>query len=229
MTEQDKRKSPLVGVLITVIIIAIVVVWAVVKPKPVKPTSQEQVNRRDYNESVVEHPATKPLIGSTDDSGLLTGFQPGLREVIQMAKTWGPAFESWIGKPAPDFNLTDLTGKQHQLSDYLGKDVIVIFWATWGGSCRMEIPDLIELRNTISGDKLAMLAISNEGPALLEKFVAQRKINYTVFSNKEALPAPFSLVNSIPCSFFVDPEGKIKLATIGMMSLEEIKAILQVR
>jgi len=94
--------------------------------------------------------------------------------------------------------------------------------------CRMEIPDLIELRKTVGEDKLAMLAISNEKPDLVKGFVAKQKINYTVLlSNPRTMPGPFNAVNAIPCSFFIDAKGKIKLATVGMLSLDEIKAILQ--
>jgi peroxiredoxin len=92
----------------------------------------------------------------------------------------------------------------------------------------MEIPHLITLRNTISEDKLAILAISNEPAAKVKKFAADRKINYTVFSyNTLALPAPYSWVDGIPTTFFIDTKGKIKLAAVGAISASEIKAILR--
>jgi peroxiredoxin len=91
----------------------------------------------------------------------------------------------------------------------------------------MQFPGLIELRKTISREKLAMLAISNENLALVKRFVAQQKINYTVLTNPGTMPGPFDTIKFIPCSFFVDPQGKIKLATSGLLSLREIKAILQ--
>jgi peroxiredoxin len=91
----------------------------------------------------------------------------------------------------------------------------------------MQISGLIELRKTISREKLAMLAISNENLALVKRFVAQQKINYTVLTDPGTMPGPFNTVNAIPCSFFIDAKGKIKLATVGMLSLDEIKAILR--
>ena len=97
-----------------------------------------------------------------------------------------------------------------------------------------DSPHLIALRNTIGEDKLAMLAISYKStfpPETTEKvkdFVKQTKINYTVFSTDTGtMPLPFSSISGIPCSFFIDSEGKIKLATEGLLSLGEIKAILQ--
>jgi len=96
----------------------------------------------------------------------------------------------------------------------------------------MEVPDLIELRRTVGEDKLAMLAISNERPDVVKKFVADRGINYTVLLDRGNMPAPFGVMRiyrttGIPCSFFIDAEGKIKLATSGLLSLAEIKAVLQ--
>ncbi|UCC96653.1 MAG: DUF4432 family protein [Phycisphaerales bacterium] len=150
-----------------------------------------------------------------------------LDEIIAAARTWRPGYETWYGKPAPDFALTDLAGKEHKLRDYKGKDVLIIFWATWCGPCRMEIPHLIDLRKTIGEDELAMLAISNEASPLVKKFTEQAQINYTVVLDRGSLPEPYSTIRAIPSSFFIDREGNIKLATTGLVSLDEIKAILQ--
>ncbi|MHC4323851.1 MAG: TlpA family protein disulfide reductase, partial [Planctomycetota bacterium] len=156
-----------------------------------------------------------------------TGSGPKLEDIIKAAKTWGPSFQPWYGKASPDFTLTDIEGKKHKLSDYKGKDVLIVFWATWCGPCRMEIPHLIELRNTASKDDLAILAISNERPEVVKKFVAQSKMNYTILLDPGVLPAPYNAIRAIPSSFFIDSEGKIKVASTGLVSLEEIKAIFE--
>jgi peroxiredoxin len=150
-----------------------------------------------------------------------------LKDVVGAAKTWGPAFTSWYGKPAPDFVFTDIKGKKHKLSDYHGKDIMIIIWATWCGPCKQEIPHLIELRDTIGEDKLAMFAFSNENPDLVKRFAAQAKMNYTVVADVSNMTSPYVDVNAIPSSFFIDSDGKIKLATTGVLSLSDIKAILE--
>ncbi len=213
MPEQNKKQTRLWPViLISAIILVAVVIWAIVKQQPAEQTHAE--HHHIFENSKFEIP------------------EASLNDIIKAARTWGPAHESWFGKPAPDFTLTDVNGKQHKLSGYRGKSVLVIFWATWCPPCKIEIPDLIELRNTVSEDTLAMLAISNEDPALVKKFIAEWRMNYTVLLDKGNMPTPFGFMrvyrtSGVPCSFFIDAEGKIKFATAGLISLDEIKAILQ--
>ena len=151
-----------------------------------------------------------------------------LQNIVNSAQTWDVAFTSWYGKSAPEFMVKDINGKSYKLGDYKGKNVLVVFWATWCPPCNMEIPHLKELRNAIGEDKLEILAISNEDPELVKNFAVDKKINYTVVSTAETiLPPPFSGVNSIPTSFYIDKNGVIKLATEGLVSFEEAKAIIQ--
>jgi peroxiredoxin len=203
---------------------------------------KQPVHKEQVEQSQIENnnkPSSSVQTGESPDKlvkpeAAIANPKTSLMDVIRLARTWQPAYTSWFGQKAPNFTLTDIIGKKHTLSDYRGKDVIIIFWATWCGPCKAELPHLIALRNLIGEDKLAMLAISYitpfppENTEKVKDFVKQNKINYTVFSiDRSTIPLPFSQVTSIPCSFFIDPEGKIKLATEGLLSLGEIKAILQ--
>ena len=218
MSEQDKKQRSIwLAVIVSAIILVVVVIWSVVKQRPAE---------QPFAEHHHEHTPLELSGEGTDDANLPN---PGIKDIITAARRWQPAYEPWFGKTAPDFTLTDINGKKHKLSDYHGKDVMITFWATWCPPCLMEIPNLITLRNIISEDKLAMLAISREDPDLLKKFAADRKINYTILHDLGTMPLPFSLTNAIPCSFFIDADGKIKLAAIGLISLGEIKAILRAK
>ncbi|MHC4346579.1 MAG: redoxin domain-containing protein, partial [Planctomycetota bacterium] len=78
--------------------------------------------------------ATEPPVNNTPPEPT-TAPKVRLEDVIRGATGWGPVFQSWNGKPAPDFTVTDLEGKKHKLSDYRGKDVMLVFWATWCRPC----------------------------------------------------------------------------------------------
>ena len=78
-----------------------------------------------------------------------------------------PKYDSpFMGKPAPAFKLDDLSGKKVSLDSYKGKAVLINFWATWCGPCKIETPWLIDLRNKYAGQGFEVLGISTEGDDL---------------------------------------------------------------
>jgi peroxiredoxin len=235
MAEQNKQANIWTAVIISAAILAAATIVAGCKKEPAEPSDTVPQHHHDHNDH--KHPPFEPAVKSTNEPvepNTKPAVSPkiSLSDVIRSARTWRPAYTSWYGKTAPDFTLTDLDGKEHKLSDYRGKDVMLVFWATWCPPCMFEIPHLIALRNTVSEDKLAILAISNQKPNLVKKSVAQKKINYVVLLEKNNMPAPFGVLRiykttGIPCSFFINPDGKIKLATSGLLSLGYMKAILE--
>jgi len=220
MTERSKQTSPKLMKVICVLVLASLVIWVGCKKQPAGQADAERPPQPEpVNTSGDEFP--KPDVGPP------SGPKVSLNDVIKAAKTWDPSFTTWFGKPAPDFSLTDITGKEHKLSDYRGKDIVLMFWATWCPTCRAELPHLIELRDKNPAEKLAVLAVSRENATLLERFVAREKINFPVISSTVAMPVPYGLVQYIPSTFFIDPQSKIKLAATGVVPLDDIKAVLR--
>jgi peroxiredoxin len=220
------------------------VIFAGCKDNPARPPDNPAVVQNDPPRPPVTADPPEPAVTTdppvaTDPPVNNTPPEPTpapkvrLDDVIRNAMGWGPVFQSWNGKPAPDFTVTDLEGKKHKLSDYRGRDVMLVLWATWCRPCIVEIPHLIAFQNVVGKDKLAVLAISYVTPINSEQkirsFVAQNdRINYTVCAVAESkMPEPYNMIQGIPSSFFIDPEGKIKLATSGLLSLGYMKAILQ--
>ena len=142
------------------------------------------------------------------------------------------------GKPAPAFTLEDLGGKKVSLADYKGKAVLINFWATWCGPCKIETPWLVELRNQYAGQGFEVLGISTEGDdlapddkaawvkekAAIAKFVKEEKMPYPVLINGDSLSKPYGGLDSMPTSFYVDRNGTIVAAQMGLTSKDDMEA-----
>jgi len=152
---------------------------------------------------------------------------PSLLDIVKRRRTWDPKWIDSYGKPAPDFEFIGVDGKKIKLSDYNGKNVLLMFWATWCGPCLVEIPHLIELRKNFSRDELAILAVSSEHPNTVKRFAENRRINYTVGTQQSLGPKPFADVEYLPSAFYIDKQGRIKLGTQGVVSLAESTAIIK--
>lgn len=156
-----------------------------------------------------------------------------LDDIITGAQSWEAVYRSWYGKPAPDFTAIDLDGNKHNLSDYKGKKVLLVFWATWCPPCRAEVPDLKELHTKIKDKDMIVLAIGSkeEGIDKIKPFAEAMEITYTVLVEEGDLPEPFGVdrlyrSTGIPGAFYIDAKGLISLGTAGIVPLSDCEAIL---
>ncbi|HEX4007199.1 MAG TPA: TlpA disulfide reductase family protein [Acidobacteriaceae bacterium] len=139
------------------------------------------------------------------------------------------------GKQAPAFTLEDLTGKRVSLSSYKGRPLVVDFWATWCGPCKVEIPWFEKLHDQYAGQGLEILGVSTDDldrddPAKLftEKrdisdFVAKMHMNYPILLGSDSLEDLYS-VDAMPTTLFIDRNGKIVASTVGLAPRDEIEA-----
>jgi thiol-disulfide isomerase/thioredoxin len=175
--------------------------------------------------------AAAPKAGQAAQSGKEVPLR--LSDIISLEKSWNPALEAFAGKPAPDFTVKDLSGQEFKLSAVRGKNVMVVIWAPSCGPCKMEIPDLVELRKTIGQDQLAIVAVSftsqENSEEVVRQFVQQNgTFNYPVAAvDKDSLPAPFNASEYIPATFWIAPDGTLKLTTVGVVPLSDMKAIVK--
>lgn len=186
--------------------------------------------RRDEPEPTNDAPSLEGLTPVPANETPDVPYEPSvsLQSIIQAAKTWDASLRPWWGKIAPaDFTLTDIGGNVHSLSDYRGRNVLVVLWRTWNSTCKLQIPHLKQLRDSFPEKDLAILAISDESTAVLEEFVGQHGINYTVLTSGANLPSPFGDAQYAPASFFIDPQGRVKLAATGLIPTSEAAAIIR--
>ncbi len=130
-----------------------------------------------------------------------------------------------VGAMAPDFKLTTLDGKQVKLSDYRGKAVLLNFWATWCGPCKVEIPWFMDLEKQYAPQGLVVLgvAMDDDGKATVTKFAQEMKIDYTVVLGNDNVADQYGGVEGLPTTFYVDRNGKIVKVVAGLVSHSEIE------
>jgi peroxiredoxin len=152
-----------------------------------------------------------------------------LKKLVDETKDWSPAFREYWGKIAPPLRLTDITGNVHELSNDRGKNVVVMFWRTNNATCKMQASRLKELRSSIPESSLAVLSVSNEPPTTLKDAATAQGINFVVLSGGTDLPAPFSLIDALPTTFFIDQKGQFKLAVTGVVSAKDAREIIDTK
>jgi peroxiredoxin len=125
-----------------------------------------------------------------------------------------------VKKKAPDFNLPDMNGNPVRLSDYRGKVVILDFWATWCGPCRMGIPDLNVLYSDYRGKGLEILGIAMDegGKAGVLKGMQKHAImiGYPILIGTAEVQKNYGGIEAIPTTFILDKEGNIVAKYVGL-------------
>jgi cytochrome c biogenesis protein CcmG/thiol:disulfide interchange protein DsbE len=123
-------------------------------------------------------------------------------------------------KPAPDFTLRDSMGKSVKLSDYRGKVVLLNFWATWCGPCKIEIPWFVEFEQKHKDSGFAVLGVSmdEEGLEVVRPYLEHTKVNYRILLGTDSVAQLYGGVDSLPTSFLLDREGRIAAVHVGLVS-----------
>lgn len=134
---------------------------------------------------------------------------------IGLLSLWMIASPSLAGEStptsAPQFSLPTLDGHQLALKDYQGQYLVINFWATWCGPCKVEMPSLESLHRKFKGRNLKVIAISNDifGEQVVKPYIQAQNFTFPVALDPKLKVSNQFGVISLPTTFLIDPQGKI--------------------
>jgi len=134
-----------------------------------------------------------------------------------------PASSITSGEAAPIFELADLQDKKHTLSDYLGKVVLINFWASWCRECITEMPSLNKLYSQFSGQGLAVLGVTVDRKSEDAAAAAKKaRVAFPILlDNKGEVFIKKYAVIGLPTTIIVDRKGIIRETLIGTQDFLE--------
>ena len=131
-----------------------------------------------------------------------------------------------LGEPAPNFQLRDLNGHLIMLSDLRGKVVLLNFWATWCGPCRVEMPAMEQLYRMFQRKDFEILAVSTDaqGAAITRPFQQENRLTFPILHDPDYRVGLTYGARSLPMTFLIDRLGIIRHQVFGARDWEAIEA-----
>jgi thiol-disulfide isomerase/thioredoxin len=131
------------------------------------------------------------------------------------------------GKQAPNFTLETVDGKKVSLSDYKGRPVVVNFWATWCGPCKVEMPWFEEFHKQYAAQGFEVLGLTDdveEGKEKIAKVAGKIGVTYPILMTDGKVQEAYGGLDVLPMSFYIDKNGLVVAETAGLGPKDEVEA-----
>lgn len=128
----------------------------------------------------------------------------------------------------PDFTLKGMDGRNHSLSDYRGKWVVVNYWATWCPPCRAEMPDLVRFHESHKNKDAVVLGVNMDEEVTrerLQSFLSAHAVSYPVLRSEPEMVA-LGPIDGLPTTYLVAPDGTIAAWQTGMVTGASIESFM---
>jgi len=128
-----------------------------------------------------------------------------------------------VGAQAPDFALLDLEGELVRLTDLRGQPILINFWATWCGPCRLEMPIMQQRFEEFGDQGLIVLAVNFDEPqSIVQAFNSEIGLTFPILLDPGAEVQRLYRMRGYPASFFVDQDGIIQAHHVGLMTEDQL-------
>ena len=229
--QADKKKH--VGLIVAVVAFAVVLVGAGVAYSALAPASE--ANRITATPAATENGqgSSTGSSASTDDAAPGPTNDPDATQADPESGVAGSNApeDANTTTAAPDFTMTDASGKSVSLADFKGKPILLNFWASWCGPCKSEMPDIQtayeQYGNEIEFLIVNMTGMSGETQETASQFIKDNGYTFPVYFDEGYSAAAAYGVNSIPQTYLIDPEGNIIGAAMGAMDAATVEQGIQ--
>jgi cytochrome c biogenesis protein CcmG/thiol:disulfide interchange protein DsbE len=151
--------------------------------------------------------------------------------LIFVAVRLGPQVGALLGvsldpQEAPSYTLVTLNGDTIRSTDLLGQVVVLNFWATWCGPCRLEMPSLQKLHERRAADGVVVLGLATDvgAESSIRSFIRERDITYPIGRATSRHRRAFGGIPGIPTTFIVDRDGVLRHKVVGYFAPPALNA-----